>query len=48
LGYTPVTLSDGSRAFKNNNVVYYNNGRMMQNGKMSNYDYNTLTNVKSP
>ncbi len=48
LGYTPVTLSDGSRAFKNNNNVYYNNGRMMANGKMSNYDYNTLTSVKSP
>lgn len=48
LGYTPVTLSDGSRAFKNNNNVYYNNGRMMANGKMSNYDYNTLTSVKAP
>ena len=48
LGYTPVTLSDGSRAFKNNNNVYYNNGRMMVNRKMSNYDYNTLTSVKSP
>lgn len=48
LGYTPVTLSDGSRAFKNNNNVYYNNGRMMNNGKMSNYDYTTLTSVKSP
>lgn len=48
LGYTPVTLSNGSRAFKNNNNVYYNNGRMMANGKMSNYDYNTLTSVKSP
>lgn len=48
LGYTPVTLSDGSIAFKNNDVYYYNNGRMKQDGKMSNYDYTTLTNVKSP
>lgn len=48
LGYTPVTLSDGSTAFKNNNVVYYNNGRMMNNGKMSNYDYTTLTSIKAP
>lgn len=48
LGYTPVTLSDGSTAFKNNDVYYYNNGRMKQDGKMSNYDYTTLTNVKSP
>lgn len=48
LGYTPTKLSDGSTAFRNNNVVYYNNGRMMQNRKMSNYDYNTLTSVKAP
>lgn len=46
LGYTPTRLSDGSTAFKNNNVVYYNNGRMMKNGKMSYYDYNTLTRVQ--
>lgn len=46
LGYTPMTLSDGSTAFKNNNIVYYNNGRMMQNGKMSNYNYTTLSSAK--
>lgn len=44
LNYTPIQLKDGSIAYKGNDgTIYYNNGRMKQNGKMHNYYYNTLT-----
>lgn len=43
LGYTPIILENGSIAFKDKTgKVFFNNGRMRVNGKMSNYDYTSL------
>ena len=49
LGYTQGKTSTGSIMFKDDqNNLYYDNGRARINGKMSDYDYSTLTGVKQP
>ena len=43
LNYTPARLTNGNIAYKGyDGTIYYNNGRMKQNGRMLDYDYNIL------
>lgn len=43
LGYQKIKTSTGSTAYKGHDgTIYFDNGRMKQNGGMHNYDYNTL------